>query len=198
MQMERGNNGNRARGEFRRWIYLVSMTPALAGMLLFVASHSVIAGPAPQVQGTDATELLSVTGEVKQELHLTAADWNALPRTKVTAKGEHDPQPRVYEGVLLKDLLTKAGLPTGMEMHGKGMTLGVIAAASDNYHVLFSLGELDASFGNAMVLVADRADDQSFGPNAGPLRLIVVGDKLGARWVRMLKSLTVVQVAPAK
>ncbi len=67
-----------------------------------------------------------MTGEVKQELHLTAADWNALPRTKVTAKGEHDPQPRVYEGVALKDLLAKAGVPSGMEMHGKGMTLGVV------------------------------------------------------------------------
>jgi DMSO/TMAO reductase YedYZ molybdopterin-dependent catalytic subunit len=170
----------------------------IAALLLFVSSYRLTAEPAPQVQATDAGELLAVTGEVKQELHLTAADWNALPRTKVTAKGEHDPQPRVYEGVALKDLLAKAGVPTGMDMHGKGMTLGVVAGAADNYHVLFSLGELDASFGNAAILVADRADGQPFGPNAGPLRLIVVGDKLGARWVRMLKSLTVVQVAPAK
>ncbi len=139
-----------------------------------------------------------MTGQVKQELHLTPADWNALPRTKVTAIGEHDPQPRVYEGVALKDLLAKAGLPTGMDMHGKGMTLGVVANAADNYHVLFSLGELDSSFGAAVVLVADRVDGQPFPANVGPLRIIVVGDKIGARWVHRLKSFTVVQVMPEK
>ncbi|MGO9641772.1 MAG: molybdopterin-dependent oxidoreductase [Candidatus Acidiferrales bacterium] len=140
-----------------------------------------------------------MTGAVKQELHLTAADWNALPRTKITAKGEHDTQPRVYEGVLLRDLLTKAGVPSGNDMHRPGaVMLGVVANAADNYHVLFSLAELDSSFGGATVLVADRVDGQPFGAKVGPLRLIVVGDKLGNRWVRMLTSLTVVQVAAAK
>lgn len=76
--------------------------------------------------------------------------------------------------------------------------LGVVANAADNYHVLFSLAELDSSFGGATVLVADRVDGQPFGAKVGPLRLIVVGDKLGNRWVRMLTSLTVVQVAAAK
>jgi hypothetical protein len=177
---------------------LLISIPALAALLLFNSVPRAVAGPAPQAQGTNTAELLAVTGAVKQELHLTAADWNALPRTKITAKGEHDAQPRIYEGVALRDLLTKAGVPSGNDMHGSPMMLGVVAGAADNYHVLFSLGELDSNFGGATVLVADRADGQPFGPKVGPLRLIVAGDKLGARWVRMLTSITVVQVAVPK
>ena len=187
-----------ARRESRGWAGVLISIQAFAALLLVLPPHGVLAGAAPQAPAANTAELLSVTGQVKQELHLTPADWNALPRTKVTAKGEHDPQPRVYEGVALKDLLAKAGLPSGMEMHGKGMTLGVVANAADNYHVLFSLGELDSSFGAAVVLVADRVDGQPFPANAGPLRIIVVGDKIGARWVRGLKSFTVVQVMPEK
>jgi len=184
--------------ELRGRMGLLISIPALAALLLFNSVPRAVAGPAPQAQGTNTAELLAVTGAVKQELHLTAADWNALPRTKITAKGEHDAQPRIYEGVALRDLLTKAGVPSGNDMHGSPMMLGVVAGAADNYHVLFSLGELDSNFGGATVLVADRADGQPFGPKVGPLRLIVAGDKLGARWVRMLTSITVVQVAVPK
>jgi hypothetical protein len=196
MRIDKGSSG--VGRELRDRAKLLIFITALAALLFFNSVPRAVAWPAPQAQGTNTAEMLAVTGVVKQELHLTAADWNALPRTKITAKGEHDTQPRVYEGVLLKDLLTKAGVPSGKDMHGSPMMLGVVAGAADNYHVLFSLGELDSSFGGATVLVADRADGQPFGAKVGPLRLIVVGDKLGNRWVRMLTSLTVVQVAAAK
>ncbi|HYB62192.1 MAG TPA: molybdopterin-dependent oxidoreductase [Methylomirabilota bacterium] len=198
MQIHRGSGGGLARLESRSWAGTLISIQAFAALLLFLPPHGVLVGAAPQAPAANTAELLSVTGQVIQELHLTLADWNALPRTKVTAKGKHDPQPRVYEGVALMDLLAKAGLPTGMEMHGKGMTLGVVANAADNYHVLFSLGELDPNFGAAVVLVADRADGQPFPANDGPLRIVVVGDKIGARWVHRLKSFTVVQVMPEK
>jgi len=186
----------RTRRETRRATAIRILVSSLAAFLIFVPAYTAIAAPLPQGQAATTQELLAVTGEVKQELHLTAADWNGLPRTKITAKGEHDPQPRVYEGVLVRDLLAKAGVPSGMETHGHGMMLGVVAtAAADNYHVLFSLGEIDSGFGNAQILVADRVDGQPFDATHGPLRLIVAGDKFGARWVRMLTSLTVVAVA---
>jgi len=143
--------------------------------------------PAP---AADNGVVLSVKGAVKQELRLTAGDWKALPRTKVTAK-DHDGAAHEYEGVALQALLGKAGAPQTSEMRGKNMMLAVIAEASDGYRALFSLAELDADFAGAQVLVADTADGKPLGAQQGPLRLVVPGDKRQARWVRMLKSVVV-------
>ena len=44
-------------------------------------------------------------------------------------------------------------------------------------------------------LVADTVDGVPLATKQGPLRLVVRYDKRPARWVRMLKSITVVRVA---
>jgi DMSO/TMAO reductase YedYZ molybdopterin-dependent catalytic subunit len=79
-------------------------------------------------------------------------------------------------------------------MRGPAMATYLLAEASDGYRVVFSLAELDADFTDAQVLVADTLDGAPLGANVGPLRLVVPQDKRPARWVRMLKSLTVVQL----
>jgi hypothetical protein len=60
--------------------------------------------------------------------------------------------------------------------------------------MIFSLGELDPDFGNAHVLVADKRNGAPLFGYQGPLRLVVAGDKHGARSVRMLEKLQIVQV----
>jgi hypothetical protein len=148
---------------------------------------------APARPATDVSLTVKVAG--KPDLLLTVADLKALPRVKVTAK-DHDGAAHEYEGVALQSLLAKAGAPQTSEMRGKNMMLVVIAEASDGYRVLFSLAELDEDFAGAQVLVADTADGKPLGAQQGPLRLVVLGDKRQARWVRMLKSI-VVQAASA-
>jgi DMSO/TMAO reductase YedYZ molybdopterin-dependent catalytic subunit len=155
--------------------------------------------PAPAATAT-ATPIgtLSVTGEVTTELHLSAADLKALPRTTLTAMDAHEKQTHVFEGVTLAELLKRAGLPTGENLRGKSMALCVLATAADGYHAVFSLAELDASIGGETVLVADTVDGQPIPTGQGPLRLVVPSDKRPARWVRMVQSLTVISVSAGK
>jgi len=67
----------------------------------------------------------------------------------------------------------------------------VVAEGSDAYRVVFSLAELDSDFMSFEVLVADTVDGGPIDPKRGPFRLIAPHDKRPARWVRMLKSITV-------
>jgi DMSO/TMAO reductase YedYZ molybdopterin-dependent catalytic subunit len=133
---------------------------------------------------------LTVKGAVKQELHLTLVDLKAMPHTKVTAKG-HDGSSHEYEGITLQSLLAKAGVPQSGDLRGKNMIRYVVAEAADHYRAVFSLAELDADFAGESVLVADAVDSKDPGPDQGPLRLVVPGDKRQGRWVRMLKSIVV-------
>lgn len=76
------------------------------------------------------------------------------------------------------------------------MTTYVLAEATDNYRVVFSLAELDSAFLDSDVIVADTLDGVPLGTNEGPLKLVAPHDKRPARWIRMLKSITLLQAAP--
>jgi hypothetical protein len=94
-----------------------------------------------------------------------------------------------YEGVLLRDILKRAGAPFGKDLRGKALASYVLAKAKDGYAVAFTLGELDAAFGNESVLIADKRDGKPLFAYQGPLRLVCPNDKAGARSVRMLETL---------
>jgi DMSO/TMAO reductase YedYZ molybdopterin-dependent catalytic subunit len=173
------------------WVFPVLALAVLALALLpFVASAPDAAAQTPSPDTTTAPALL-IKGAVKQELHLTLADLKAIPRTKVTAKG-HDATTHEYEGVTLATLLAKAGAPQAGDLRGKNMSLCVVAEASDGYRAAFSLAELDPDFAAESVLVADTVNGKALGPDQGPLRLIVPGDRRQGRWVRLLKIISVV------
>ena len=100
-----------------------------------------------------------------------------------------------YDGVPIGALLAKAGVPQGSALRGKSMALSVVAEGADGYRAVFSLAELDDDFAGEAVLIVDSIDGQPLGADQGPLRLIVPGDKRQGRWVRMLKSITVVNLS---
>ena len=138
--------------------------------------------------------VLAVQGDVAAPVSLTAADLAKMPRQTVSVPAP-DGSKTVYEGVLLRDVLQKAGVPSGGKLRGKALTTYVIAAARDGYQVVFTPGELDPQFGNASILVADTRNGQPLPEKQGPLRIVCPNDKEGARSVRMLESLHVVQLA---
>jgi len=140
----------------------------------------------------DAEPKVQVTGAVKQALTLSADDLAKMPRATVrtTSSGMET----VYEGVWLHDVLKSAGVPQGGELRGKALASYVLAEAQDGYQVVFSLGELDPSFIDNEILLADTANGKPLFGAQGRFRLVVPKDKPGARSVRMLIKLEVVQV----
>lgn len=136
---------------------------------------------------------LSVDGDVAAPLSLTLADLAKMPRETVSL-AQMDGSHNTYEGVPLTEILKKAGIPFGKEMHGKALAGYLLAEARDGYQVVFSLGELDPGVGGTRVIVADQIDGKPLSAQQGPIRLVVSSDKRPARSVRMVERLRVVQL----
>lgn len=102
----------------------------------------------------------------------------------------HNDTDETYSGVPLATLLAKVNTPLGENLRGKALANYVVASGSDGYSVVVSLAELDPSFHDGQILVADARDGQPLG-DTGPFRLIVSEDKRPARWVRNLVSISV-------
>lgn len=168
---------------------------ALAVLVLIL---SVIAGTTAQTEparqatpGTPAAtpsrrDILLVSGQVPEPLTLTRADLRAMARA--TATIEVRGKRLAYEGVLLSDILKKAGAGRG---HGHGTTLTsvVVATAHDGYQVVFSMGEIDPSISASEILVADRQDGRDLPDDEGPFRIVPPRDLHGSRGVRALARL---------
>lgn len=137
--------------------------------------------------------VLAVTGDVSSPLQLTAEDLAKFPRESVSVQ-EQDGSKIQYEGVALRDVLAKAGAPLGKELRGKALASYILAKARDGYEVVFTLGEIDAGFGNQTILIADKRDGKPLFGYQGPFRLVCPNDKAGARSVRMLESLELVRL----
>jgi DMSO/TMAO reductase YedYZ molybdopterin-dependent catalytic subunit len=141
-----------------------------------------------------ASQELRIGGAVSTPLVLSVADLKKMPRKTLTVLNPHDKKTETYEGVLLEDLLEKAGVPHGEDLRGPAMAMYVIAEAEDGYRVVFSLAELDAGILDSDVIVADTLDGAPMTEKVGPFRLVAPHEKRPARWVRMLKTITVVRV----
>ena len=134
---------------------------------------------------------LRINGAVATPLVLTIADLKSMPRKKLSVVNPHDQKTEAYEGVLLEELLRKAGVAQGENLRGPAMASYVLAEAADGYRAVFSLAELDSGILDSEVMVADTMDGAPLGEKQGPFRLVAPHEKRPARWVRMLKSITV-------
>src|SRR5262245_51169553 len=163
----------------------------MPGMLLVVlASIVAVLGQAPANTSSDTA--LVVGGDVTTPLTLAPADIKALPRTTATV-AEEGREVR-YEGVLVGELLKRAGAPVGRDLSGKAVATYVRASAKDGYQVVFSLAELDPAFTANDIIVADTIDGKPLFDYQGPLRIVAPRDKRGARSIRMLQRIEVVRL----
>jgi len=139
-----------------------------------------------------AAPVLAVGGDLQHPLSLTPADIKAMPRTTVIVSEEG--REIKYEGVLVGEVLKRAGAPVGRDMTGQAVASYVLARAKDGYQVVFSLPELDPAFTANDIIVADTIDGKPLFDYQGPFRIIAPHDKRGARSIRMVQSLDLVRL----
>jgi DMSO/TMAO reductase YedYZ molybdopterin-dependent catalytic subunit len=156
----------------------------LVATLLFIGlSHGIAA---------EAAEI-AITGDIPQPVTIKDTDLATMPRETVTIPDQDGTQIS-YEGVPLREILKKAGVPLGKDLRGKALASYVLAKAHDGYQVVFSLGEIAEEFGNESILVADKRDGKPLFAYQGPFRLVCPKDKAGARSVRMLETIELVRL----
>ncbi len=163
---------------------------AIGGTLLALTLASGLASA--QAAPSPSTTLI-VAGDVGTALSLTATDLKALPRARVEVKTE-DGTTNVYEGVLVGELLKRAGAPVGAQLRGDAVASYVVASASDGYQVVFSIAELDPAFTSNDIMVADTVDGKPLFGNQGAFRIVAPKDSRGARSIRMLQRIEVVRL----
>ena len=165
-------------------------TAAALSLVIVLGGLASAQAQPPAVPAQNAT--LVVSGDVAQALTITLADLKAMPRTTVTV-GE-GAQQTTYEGVLVGELLRRAGVPLGRDLSGPALTTYVRASARDGYEVVFSVAELDPAFTANDIIVADTNNGKPLLEAQGPFRLVAPRDKRAARGVRMLLGLQVVRL----
>ena len=160
----------------------IALAAGICAGLLFSQTPTQQSGPAS----------IAVTGDIAAPLSLKAEDLASMPREKATIP-EQDGTEVEYEGVPLREVLRKAGLPLG-KLRGKALTTYILAKAHDGYEVVFTLGEIDNEFGNEQILISDKRNGKPLFGYQGPFRLVCPKDKAGARSVRMLETLEIVRL----
>jgi DMSO/TMAO reductase YedYZ molybdopterin-dependent catalytic subunit len=157
-----------------------------------LTSAKPVLAQAPAAASTAAPGTLVIGGDVTQTLSLQPAELKSMPRTTVTVSEEG--REIKYEGVLVGELLKRAGAPVGRDLSGKAVATYVRASAKDGYQVVFSLAELDPGFTSNEIIVADTIDGKPLFDYQGPLRIVAPHDKRGARSIRMLQRIEVVRL----
>ncbi len=129
------------------------------------------AQPAPTVK---------VIGEVLNPLTLSASDLASLPRTTANAKDRQGAL-HTFTGVALSTIFERAGVTTGRQLRGENLAKYLLVTCADGYQVIFSLAELDSSFTDRVVILADQMEGKPLPAGTGPFRIVVPGEKKPAR-----------------
>ena len=126
-------------------------------------------------------------------LTLSPAELKTLPRTRVEIK--EDGRTVVYEGVLVGEILKRAGVPLGGELRGNAMATYVLAQRHRRLPggVLAAPSSIPASPAND-IIVADTIDGKPLFAYQGPFRIVAPKDSRGARSIRMLERIDVVRL----
>jgi hypothetical protein len=140
--------------------------------------------PPAAVRAADAPAgELALTGKVvhPQQFDLDKLKALASQQVQVSFQTEHGEQKMSFTGVPLWALLGQAG---GLADTEKSAALHhtIKIAAKDGYWVLISTGEIAPDLGGKPAMIAYQRNDEA--PGASGFRLVMPGDRHGARYVR--------------
>jgi precorrin-4 methylase len=128
----------------------------------------------------------TVTGAVKKKLTVSRLDSyqrvEALAKMVGDGAGYHGLES--YSGVLLSELLNKAGVKPDV-------TQGIVVSAPDGYRTLLSCGEVFLSSRGKSIMVADKMADKSL-TKGGKFKLILPDDLAADRTIKAVSNIEVV------
>jgi hypothetical protein len=142
-------------------------------------------------QTTEKQASVKISGEVTTPMSITEADLQKFKQTTVIRK-DRDGKDHTYSGVVLADILQKAGVTLGPELKGENLTKYLLVDASDGYQVVFALPELDKAYTDRTIILADQVDGKLLAPGDGPFRIIVQDEKKPARCIKQVTGLRIV------
>jgi hypothetical protein len=140
--------------------------------------------------GGGVSTQFTVSGAVLRPGTYDLAALQALPAVTVTAGTS------TYTGTSLFNFLsTTVGLVTNPAVKNDSLGLYAVATGSDGYKAVFSLGELDPSFGNLPDIIAYAQNGAAL-TTSGFARIVVPNDVKAGRYVSNLVSIEVFAAAP--
>lgn len=150
----------------------------LAAVVASVVTMAVAEVAAQEPHGIEIAGNAVATGTITQE------ELSRLPVIEQdvryqTSKGEEGGR---YKGPLLWSILEGRGI-ADQPGHNAQLKHSFVVEGRDGYRIVFSVGEIDPDFGNAPIQLATERDGKPIMPGEG-YRLVVPGDKRGARYVR--------------
>jgi DMSO/TMAO reductase YedYZ molybdopterin-dependent catalytic subunit len=141
-----------------------------------VASRCEVARPGHVVIYGDGDEVLAIS---RAELERMAP---------ITVEASfHDGRSATFEGVRLRDLLTRAGVP--IQVQGTELLRFLVVEATDGYRALFSRSEVEPDFRAEPPILAYRENGRPIDPKFGPLQVIVPDELRHVRWVRQVECI---------
>lgn len=157
--------------------------------------------------GSGVSSQFTVSGAVGHVVTFNnLTDWSALGLTPITQTvtflSGSTPQTHTYTGFSLWGLLNSSavGVITNSGVKNDILSRYVVATGSDGYKALFSMGELDPSFGGnpASFIALSETINGVSNPltTDGFARIVVPGDARGGRYVSNLTTLEVFSAAP--
>jgi DMSO/TMAO reductase YedYZ molybdopterin-dependent catalytic subunit len=149
-----------------------------------------VVGFTSRAQTTTKEAVVKVTGEIATPLTIGSVDLQQYKQTTVTRK-DRDGKDHTYSGVIVSEILAKAGVTLGPELRGENLAKFLLVEASDGYQVLFALAELDKGFTDRTIILADKIDGQLLAPADGPFRIIVQDEKKPARCIKQVTAMKV-------
>ena len=123
---------------------------------------------------------VKVSGEVTKQLTLYPSDLAQMKRSTARMK-DRDGKEHSYTGVAIQEILDLAGVTTGKQLRGENLAKYLLVKCADGYEVLFSLAEIDSSFTDRIIILADSLEGNPLPADKGPFRLVVPGEKKPAR-----------------
>jgi hypothetical protein len=155
-----------------------------ATLFMALVSTAAFAAQAPSV---------TFLGPKGQSRTFTASDLSKMSAREIEATDPHAQTGSRYRAVALHELLALVGAPQGEHLRGPALATYVLVEARDDYRVVFSAAELDPGIRDTQTFLAFEKDGEPLGDDVGPFRLVVPSDRRGARWVRQVVRVTVVE-----